>query len=685
MNYNNIKNKAYYTITTTTRCRNRGEWWNNKIQCNNSNNNIHYRNYYYNSWNNNIYFDNEKIMMIGKIASSSFCRRMFTTTKSRTLLSSLRSPTKDDVIVFQSILLNDDNNDNNADNNHNNDNDNQLQSTKTIHKKTIRNIKDVMIVHPLLSPNNNNTNDNDDVLDILKQYNIDWTKQYNNNTCKILLKPKNVQQISKIVSYCYKQYISIIPIGGRTGLVGGTVSSSNTNTNNQYEEILLSLEHLNSIDDINDNNHNNEIIKCEGGVILENLQNYCLNVRNIILPIDIGSKGSCYMSGTIATNAGGQYYNRYGNIASNLIGIQIVTGTGIILDYNYNSNHSNIYKDNTSLYKINQLLIGSEGTLGIITGIVIHCKNKKPISKQVLLLQCYTFDHILKVIQTAKETFGEILAACEYMDSNIMNLIKKKKDISIFGEKNIDNNNILKYHYLLIETHGCNVEHDQTKMEQFMEIVMMKNQQPKEDEQEHQQDNNDDERCVDSCLVHDGIIAKDIDEMKYIWNIRESCNPTMASSGYTYKYDLSIPDGQFDDFIQSVINHVNEQIIILQKQQDDGGNDNNSNHEDLQQLLNNNIQIVYGNWGHLLDYNLHLNVTTIGIYKKNSILQNILETYIYHQIINMNGSISAEHGLGQQKNKYIKLIHTDENKLNIMKSIKDLFDPHGILNPGKFF
>ena len=138
------------------------------------------------------------------------------------------------------------------------------------------------------------------------------------------------------------------------------------------------------------------------------------------------------------------------------------------------------------------------------------------------------------------------------------------------------------------------------------------------------------------------------------WEVRESCNPIVGSKGYIYKYDLSLPISEFDDFIQ-----------------------------EIRQRLEAHPSATVVNWGHVIDGNLHLNVSTPGVFEEDPEIAEKLEPYIFESVIRRGGSISAEHGLGQCKNEYLPLCK-DATTLQAMRSVKQLFDPNGIMNPGKY-
>jgi FAD/FMN-containing dehydrogenase len=216
------------------------------------------------------------------------------------------------------------------------------------------------------------------------------------------------------------------------------------------------------------------------------------------------------------------------------------------------------------------------------------------------------------------------------MDGTIVELVGKTHHSQTIPLLDDDNGTDCCYpHYALVETHGCETGHDKAKMEAFLEAVT---------------DN--------VAVVANGVVAQDLQQSQQFWNIRESANPAAAASGYTYKYDVSLPGSRFDDFIEE----MKERLAGL--------------------------DVVNTNWGHILDGNLHFNVTTVGQFKMDNRVLTAVEPYLFEAIRRRRGSISAEHGLGMAKNQNLSMIH-DEDTLITMRSLKTVFDPNDILNPGK--
>ena len=442
-----------------------------------------------------------------------------------------------------------------------------------------------------------------------QRYNQDWTKQYQGNS-SIVVRPNSTKEVSSILNYCNQRHIPIVPQGGNTGLVGGSIPVDT--------EVVLSLEQMNQIESFE-----NGVLKCESGCIIQALQEELETSHNSLLPIDLGSKGTCQIGGTVSTNAGGSYYYRYESFHANIIGLEVVLpDSGNVLDLGYTNCH---LKDNTG-YFLKNLFIGAEGTLGIVTKVAMKCP-QYPNSKHAAFLACNSFADVQSTLRHAKSQLGEILAAFEYMDDSILNLVatsERGKTLKMpFGQQS--------YPYcILIETHGSDDNHDLEKIQSFLETVM------------------------DEEIVVDGILSQSLSDLNAMWAVRESCNPVFASNGYVYKYDLSLSVTDFPVFIDNV-----------------------------RKQLPSSAKAVNGNWGHIVDGNLHFNVVLPGKFEKDIEFYHQLEQLVLDEVIKLHGSISAEHGLGQYKHKHMSKIK-DETTLTTMRSIKELFDPKGIMNPGKY-
>ena len=372
------------------------------------------------------------------------------------------------------------------------------------------------------------------------------------------------------------------------------------------------------------------ILKAQAGCILQHLQDYAAQHDHLV-PVDLGSKGTCQIGGNLSTNAGGSYYYRYGSLHANTLGLQVVIPDGSILNLGLDPCH---LKDNTG-YDMKHLFIGAEGTLGVITNVALLCP-RLPVSKGAAFLACSSYDDVCQVLAMAKSRLGEILAALEFMDQSILELVLESSHRNDDDDDTTTTTSIfplssIPKYALLIETHGSNDDHDQEKLQDFVETALVEG------------------------WVKDGTLAQNWTHGQDFWKIRELCNPSVAQRGYVYKYDVSLAVTDFEDLVHDIQNH----LVTLSP------------------------TALCTTWGHVIDGNLHLNIVVPGQRDKDPELYEQLEELVFAAILKRKGSISAEHGLGQYKNKHLTRIK-DPATLQAMRRLKTLFDPHGIMNPGKY-
>lgn len=450
-------------------------------------------------------------------------------------------------------------------------------------------------------------------LNDLEAYNTDWLKTCRGNS-KLTLLPQTTQQISAILKYCNEKKLAVCPQGGNTGLVGGSVPV--------YDEIIISTKLMNKILDLDKKSN---ILKCQSGCILQNLDDYLNHTAGLMMPLDLGAKGSCHIGGNVSTNAGGLRLLRYGSLKGNILGLEVVLANGDIL----NTMNTSLRKDNTG-YDLNQIFIGSEGTLGFITGVSILCPNR-PKSTNLILIACETktFKNVIDVFGLAKLELNEILSAFEFIDKDSM--ISLSENLGLENPFKSTNLKVMKecQFYCLAETHGSCSDHDLNKIERFYDALKS------------------------AKLCSDAIIAENESQFSYIWSLRERLPESLKRDGYNYKYDISLPLNKMYDLVIEMRNRLNEQ--------------------------NQKLYTRCIGYGHCGDSNLHLNITS-PVYDKR--LFSLLEPFIYEWTQKNNGSISAEHGLGLKKRNYIYYSKSVES-VKLMQKFKKLLDPNLILNPYK--
>ncbi|KAF2746020.1 hypothetical protein M011DRAFT_405106 [Sporormia fimetaria CBS 119925] len=448
-----------------------------------------------------------------------------------------------------------------------------------------------------------------DASEDIEPYNSDWMRKYRGHA-KLVLKPKTTEEVSKILKYCNDNMLAVVPQGGNTGLVGGSVPV--------FDEIVINLQRMNEIRSFDEVSG---VLVADAGVILEVADNF-LAEKNHIFPLDLGAKGSCQIGGNVAANAGGLRLLRYGSLHGNVLGIEAVLPDGTIVD-----DLSKLRKNNTG-YDLKQLFIGGEGTIGIITGISILTPQRSP-AVNVAYFGLESYEQVQKFFSEAKSKLSEILSAFELMDGRSQKLLVKasNKKLPLGGEHPF---------YCLIETSGSNTDHDNEKLQSLLEDVM------------------------ENEIVSDGVLAQDQTQIQELWSCREGVPEHLGHWGGVYKYDVSIPIASMYDLVNDVRDRMTKAGLV--------GDDDSYPVVD-----------VVG-YGHMGDSNLHLNVPVRSYDKR---VEKELEPYVYEWVQKHNGSISAEHGLGIAKKPYIGYSRS-ETMVKLMKQIKELYDPKGIMNPYKY-
>lgn len=339
----------------------------------------------------------------------------------------------------------------------------------------------------------------------LEPFNQDWMRKYKGQT-KLVVKPSSTEEVSKILSYCNDKMLAVVPQGGNSGLVGGSVPV--------FDEIVISMSRMNRIRDFDEVSG---VLVVDAGCILEVVDEY-LKTKNHIFPLDLGAKGSCHIGGNVSTNAGGLRLMRYGSLHGNVLGIEAVLPNGTVID-----DLSKMRKNNTG-YDLKQLFIGAEGTLGIITGVSVICP-QKPKAVNVAFFGLESFEKVIETFTHAKIQLSEILSAFELMDEQSQEVVHKVAKY----QRPLEH----KYpFYCLIETSGSNSEHDNDKLSKFLEFVLERE------------------------IVSDGVLAQDESQIKSLWSWREGITESLGHWGGVYKYDLSIPINNLYTIVDDVRNRI---------------------------------------------------------------------------------------------------------------------------------
>ncbi|KAH9946782.1 FAD-binding domain-containing protein [Amylocystis lapponica] len=386
------------------------------------------------------------------------------------------------------------------------------------------------------------------------------------------------------------------------------------------DELVISLANMSNIRSFDDASG---ILVADAGCVLQSLSDYLVPFNHII-PLDLGAKGSCHIGGNVSTNAGGLRLLRYGSLHGSVLGLEVVLPNGTILDQ-----LTALRKDNTG-YDLKQLFIGAEGTLGIVTGVSILASSAPQASNNAMLALPH-FDNVLPLYKEVKRQLSEILSAFEFIDRRAYDLAVKHGQGRALEPADVEGAEC----FVLVETSGSNREHDEEKLNNLLTSLME----------------------ADTPLINTGVLATSPAQFNSLWAIREGLTESVGKEGKAYKYDISIPLHKFQEVIDITREHIRAKGLL---------------HE-------NAVKHVLG-YGHVGDGNLHLNIVANAYTPE---IEAALEPFVYELVASYKGSISAEHGIGFMKTH---ALHYSKNAESIkwMKKIKDLFDPNGIMNPGKF-
>ena len=336
----------------------------------------------------------------------------------------------------------------------------------------------------------------------------DWRGRYSNK-CICVSFPKNEAELIKILEFCNKNKIKVIPQGGNTSLVGGATP------NYDNKEVIINLSKLNKIIEID---NINMIATAQAGVIIDDLENE-LNRQNLMLPIKLASSGTCQVGGVIATNAGGINVIKYGSIRNNLIAIDIILPNGEKLELG-----KKVKKDNTG-YDIKSLFIASEGTLGIITKATFQLY---PLPKEYCncFISTDSIDNAVKIFTKIQKKFSDTLESCELIPHIAFDLCIKHNLISkkIFEHKS--------NFYILCKFTSSG---DNSVFLDFLSNFINKN----------------------NKLINEILIAQNEKQSYHFWNFRDLMVEAQKLEGKLLGYDISVPLSEIQKFTLNSMKKIN--------------------------------------------------------------------------------------------------------------------------------
>ena len=400
----------------------------------------------------------------------------------------------------------------------------------------------------------------------------DWRKMWRGRACAVAM-PDTPQDVAAIVTWCAERDIPMVPQGGNTGLAGGaTPDESGT-------ALVLSLKRLNRIREIDTAN---AAITADAGCILADLQR-AADAEGMYFPLSLAAEGSCTIGGNLATNAGGTNVLRYGNARALCLGIEIVTATGAL----WNGLRS-LRKDNSG-YDLRDLMIGAEGTLGIITGAVLKLF-PKPGARVTALLAVDTPAQCCAAFAAASSALGQALSGAEFFAATCLDMVLAHTPAqrSPFATRH-------PWH-LLLEAAAVD---DEPALRTRLEAVLM--------------------TLLADGTAMDGLVAQSAAQAASLWSLRESISDSQAAAGPTIKHDIAVPLSAIPDFLREAEAAVDAACPGL----------------------------VFVTFGHIGDGNIHYNLSPAPGAAGDGFhaLQPRLNTIVHDIVLRHGGSISAEHGL----------------------------------------
>jgi len=434
----------------------------------------------------------------------------------------------------------------------------------------------------------------------LEYYGRDWTRRWTPAPLAVAL-PSTVEEVQAIVRWANEHGVAVVPSGGRTGLSGGAVAANG--------ELVLSLErmcrvlHFDPVD---------RHLTVQPGVTLQAAQDAARG-HGLLYPVDLASRGSCSIGGNIATNAGGIRVIRYGTTRDWIAGLKVVTGTGALLDLN-----RGLVK-NASGYDFRHLVIGSEGTLGVVVEATLKLTGPMPVS-QVMLLALPDAQALMKVFGLFRARVS--LQAFEFFSERALAHVLERG-----AQRPLDGDHA---HYVVLEFDAAGEAERKDGMDVFA-------------------------HALERGWVDDGVAAESGAQAAALWALREGITESLA--GYRpYKSDVSVRISVLPEFMAEV------QALL------------ESGHP--------GVEVVW--FGHIGDGNLHINVLPAPGMDEAAfgLLSAQVTALLADALRRHGGSISAEHGIGLLKRAYLPSSRSAA-EIGLMRSVRKVFDPNGILNPGK--
>ena len=428
----------------------------------------------------------------------------------------------------------------------------------------------------------------------------DWSGEVASEIPAAIIRPASTQEMSILLQHCHAAEQPIAIQGGLTGLSAGAVPDG--------QELAVSLERLVGIEEIDADAMTMTVL---AGTPLQTIQE-AASEAGFSFPLDLGARGSCSIGGNVSTNAGGNQVIRFGMTRALILGLEAVLADGTIV-----SSMNKMLKNNAG-YDLKQLFIGSEGTIGVVTRVVLRLFPRLE-SRCSALCALETHANVVQLLQVCGRELGGLLSSYEVMWANYFHrVVDEVANISSPFEQRHN-------FYVLLEAEGSDQQQDAQRLQEMLE------------------------KALESALIEDAAIAQSEKERSSFWQIRDGVGEILPTLAPCANFDISVPISRMQEFLEQ----ANDQ---LQKR-----------FESVDILI----------FGHLGDSNMHY-IARTGKKEDKQVIYDI----IYKLVGEYAGSVSAEHGIGRLKREYLGYSR-NEVELQMMRQLKNTFDPRGILNPGR--
>lgn len=437
----------------------------------------------------------------------------------------------------------------------------------------------------------------------------DWRGRYSGKA-RCVVRPANTEEVAAVVRCCADAGVPMVPQAGNTGLCGGATPDVSG------EAVVISVARLNQIIEVDAANNT---LTVGAGCLLADVQAAAARVGKLF-PLSLASEGSCRIGGNVSTNAGGVHVLRYGNMRDLTLGLEVVLPDGRIWN-----GLQGLRKDNTG-YDLRQLFVGAEGTLGVVTGVVVKLfpQQNHYAAAWIAVPDAQSAVTLLGVLH---QSAGDRITAFELVSDVSLKLVLQH----IPGTRTPLES--AAPWYVLAELSDTAAGDLDERLQTALEAA------------------------VEAGLVNDAAIAQDESQRATLWKLRESISEAQKKDGYSIKHDIAVPVSRIPEFLSAAGEALAKQFP--------------------------SARIVA--FGHVGDGNLHYNLSIAGDEHANqTLLQQTpnINRIVHDLVVSMGGSLSAEHGIGQLKRGELAYYKSDV-EIALMRTIKQALDPRNLMNPGK--